>query len=101
MALDAARKGSVRRYADVEAGKVGWIAPDDFMPEHPSVVWRKRHFPKVTPLYRVNSILSVLELVALGLGVGILPLFLAEPRRDVARLTPSLDDAEHNTSSAL
>ncbi len=58
------------------------------------MVWRKRHFPKATPRYRVHSILSVLELVALGMGVGIVPLFLAEGRKDVVRLTEPLDDCE-------
>lgn len=94
VAVYGARKGGLRRFADVEAGEVDWIAPDDALPEHPSVVWRKRHFPKVAPRYRVNSIQSVLELAALGLGVGIVPLFLAEGRRDVVRLTPPLDECE-------
>jgi len=58
------------------------------------VVWRKRHFPKVAPRYRVNSILSVLELAALGLGVGVLPMFLAEGRSDLLRLTDALDECE-------
>jgi DNA-binding transcriptional LysR family regulator len=58
------------------------------------VLWRKRHFPKLSPRYRVNSILSVPELVALGLGVGIVPLFLAAGRRDVVRLTEALDESQ-------
>ena len=78
----------------MEAGRVDWIAPDDALPEHPSVMWRKRHFPKVSPRYRVNSILSVLELVALGSGVGIVPLFLAEGRSDVLRISDPLDECE-------
>ena len=94
VALFAARRGSVRKFADVEAGRADWIAPDDALPEHPSVVWRKRHFPKANLRYRVNSILSVLELVALGLGVGIVPLFLADGRKDVVRLTDALDECE-------
>lgn len=94
VALYAARRGPVRRYVEVEAGHADWIAPDDALPEHPSVVWRKRHFPKVVPRYRVHSILSVLELVALGMGVGIVPLFLAEGRNDVLRLTEPLDECE-------
>ena len=94
VALYAARKGRVRRFAEVEAGQADWIAPDDALPEHPSVVWRKRHYPKAAPRYRVNSIATVLELVALGLGVGIVPLFLAEGRRDVVRLTEPLDECE-------
>ena len=94
VALYAARRGGARKFADVEAGKADWIAPDDALPEHPSVVWRKRHFPRAAPRYRVNSILSVLELVALGLGVGIVPLFLADGRSDVVRLTEPLDESE-------
>jgi DNA-binding transcriptional LysR family regulator len=94
VALYAARRGSTRSYAEVEAGRADWIAPDDALPEHPSVVWRKRHFPKAVPRYRVHSILSVLELVALGMGVGIVPLFLADGRKDVMRLTDPLDECE-------
>ena len=94
VALYAAKRGGVRKFVDVETGKSDWIAPDDALPEHPSVVWRKRHFPKAAPRYRVSSILSVLELVALGLGVGIVPLFLADGRNDVVRLTEALDECE-------
>jgi DNA-binding transcriptional LysR family regulator len=94
VALYAAKRGDVRKFANVEAGKCDWIAPDDALPDHPSVVWRKRRFPKVAPRYRVTSILSVLELVALGLGVGIVPLFLADGRNDVVRLTEALDECE-------
>jgi DNA-binding transcriptional LysR family regulator len=94
VAVYAAKRGDVRKFADVQAGRCDWIAPDDALPEHPSVVWRKRHFPKAAPRYRVNSILSVMELVALGLGVGIVPLFLADDRKDVVRLTEPLEECE-------
>ena len=94
VALYAARRGTLHGLARVEVGQVDWIAPDDALPDHPSVIWRKRHFPKVTPRYRVHSILSVLELIALGMGVGIVPLFLAEGRKDVVRLTDPLDECE-------
>jgi DNA-binding transcriptional LysR family regulator len=94
VALYAARRGGVRKLSAVQAGECDWVAPDDALPEHPSVVWRRRHFPKVSPRYRVGSILSVLELVALGLGVGVAPLFLAEGRRDLLRLTDPLEECE-------
>lgn len=94
VALYAAKSGPVRRYAEVEAGKAVWIGPDDALPGHPSVIWRKRHFPKLTPRYSVDSILTVMELVALGLGVGILPLFLAKPRKDLRQMTEVLDEAQ-------
>ncbi len=94
VAVYAARKGGPRTFEDVENGSVDWVAPDDALPEHPSVIWRKKHLPKVQPRFRVASILSVLELVALGMGVGIVPLFLAEGRKDVRRLTEPLTEAE-------
>jgi len=94
VALYAARKSRIRRFDDVERGRVAWIAPDDALPEHPSVVWRKKHFPKVVLAYRVTSILTVLELVALDLGVGILPLFIAQERSDLVALSDPLDEAQ-------
>lgn len=94
LALYAAKQRGAPRWADVQAGRADWIAVDDALPEHPSVIWRRRHLPKVVPRYRVSSIMSVLELTALGLGVGILPLFLAAHRGDVVALTDALADAE-------
>jgi DNA-binding transcriptional LysR family regulator len=94
VALFAARKGAPRRFDAAIAGKLDWIAPDDALPEHPSVVWRKKHFPKVSPRYRVNSILTVAEMVALGMGVGLLPMFLAKQRNDLVALTQVLDECQ-------
>ena len=94
VAVYAARQRRAPRWPDVQAGRVDWIAVDDALPEHPSVVWRKRHFPKAAPRYRVSSVQSVLELTALGLGVGIVPVFLAAGRRDVKPLTDALADAQ-------
>jgi len=94
MALYAAKRRGAPKWADVQTGNVDWIAVDDALPEHPSVSWRKRNFPKALPRYRVSSIVSVLELTALGLGVGILPMFLAAKRGDVVPLTDALADAE-------
>jgi DNA-binding transcriptional LysR family regulator len=60
----------------VDLNALTWIAPDDFLPDHPTVVWRRQHLPGVTPGYRCNSMLSVTELVRAGLGVAALPDFL-------------------------
>ena len=91
VALFAAKNSPIKRYADVERGNAAWIAPDDALPEHPSVVWRRRRFPKVVPRYRVNSILTVMELVTLGLGVGVFPMFLARGRTDLRQLTDVIE----------
>ncbi len=94
VALFAARQGGPASVEEAMAARSGWVAPDDALPEHPSVLWRKRHFPKVAPAYRVNSILTVAELVGRGLGIGILPLFLAQRRGDLAQLTEVLDECQ-------
>ncbi|MBK5478912.1 LysR family transcriptional regulator [Pseudomonas sp. TH21] len=78
-----ARQHQGRALADL-----AWIAPDDFLPDHPTVVWRREHLPGVRPSYRCNSMLSVTELVRAGLGVAALPDFL-------------LDDALHPLGPAL
>jgi DNA-binding transcriptional LysR family regulator len=94
VALYAARSAPIRRYDAARVATAAWIAPDDALPEHPSVLRRRRHFPKVAPTYRVNSILTVMELVAKGLGVGVLPLFLVQGRSELRALTASLDERQ-------
>lgn len=94
VALYAGKKGGSKRFDDAVAAQASWIGPDDALPEHPSVVWRKKYFPKVAPRYRVNSILTVAELVAQGLGIGILPVFLAQRRADLTQLTEVLDECQ-------
>ncbi|MDI1269401.1 MAG: LysR family transcriptional regulator [Polaromonas sp.] len=94
VALYAARKSSLRTFNADVASDASWIAPDDVLPDHPSVVWRKKHYPKVIPSYRVNSILTVAELVGQGLGIGLLPVFLANERADLRQLTEVLDECQ-------
>lgn len=85
VALYAGRASGLT-YADVEAGRVPWLAIDDAIPEHPSVGWRKRHFPKVVPTYSVNSLQVVAEMVGAGMGVGILPVLTGQMRSDLVLL---------------
>ena len=82
------------RARNIDLAKSSWIAPDEALPQHQGVLWRKRHHPSVTPRYLVNSILSVAEAISDGLGVGVLPLFLARGRKDLQQLTDPLEDAE-------
>jgi DNA-binding transcriptional LysR family regulator len=93
VALFAASKQKAwRSLDDARAGQAPWIAVDDALPEHPSVLWRKRYLPKVAATYRVTSILTVMELVALNMGVGILPLFLAQGRKDIVQISEELEE---------
>jgi len=71
-----------------------WVAPDEALPDHLSVLWRRRHLPRVQPQWRVNSILSVFDAVRLGLGVGIVPVFLAQTCEQLVPLTPPLPECD-------
>lgn len=95
-ALFASRKGKIKCRADVEAGKAAWIILRDMLPEHPLEAWRRHHFAKSAPSFRVDSILTAQELVAQGLGVALLPTFLADSRRDLRALTEPLDDTTND-----
>jgi DNA-binding transcriptional LysR family regulator len=94
MALFAAKKGGPKRFNADVAATAHWIAPDDALPDHPSVAWRRKHFPKVVPRYRVNSILTVAEMVGQGMGIGLLPVFLARGRNDLVALTDALEECQ-------
>jgi len=90
-----AGQGSGMTLADVEAGRTPWLAIDDAIPDHPSVAWRKRHFPKAMPTYFLNSLQIVAEMVAMGMGVGILPLLMGRACPDLMLLR-DLHDANQS-----
>lgn len=71
-----------------------WIAPDAALPDHLSVRWRQRHLPRLAPRFEVHSILAVQQAVAAGLGVGIVPCFLAERDAGLVALTEPLAECE-------
>ena len=67
-----------------------WIAPDDSMPDHATVVWREHEFPSVVPRYRCSSMSAVSQLVHAGLGVAALTDFMASSLPGVERLSDAL-----------
>jgi DNA-binding transcriptional LysR family regulator len=71
-----------------------WAVPDEALPDHPSVRWRRKHLPKATSRLEVHGILAVMEAIAAGLAVGVVPLFLAGAYADVTALTEPLAECE-------
>ena len=69
-----------------------WIALDDAIPEHPSVQWRKKNYPKVVPRFFVNSHVAVGEMVRAGLGIGMLSTYQSKDDPNLVALTPPLND---------
>ncbi|MBE9608112.1 LysR family transcriptional regulator [Chitinilyticum piscinae] len=80
------------RWQHLPREQADWIAPDDALPEHPSVIWRKKHYPQLRPAYRVGSIQSVLELVAADLGIGLLPMFFAASHPELRAISAELPE---------
>lgn len=66
-----------------------WLAPDDLLPDHPSVLWRRREYPGSEPWVRCDTLLGVARLVRAGLGVALLPDYLIDP--DWVRLATPQD----------
>ena len=83
---------AARRRQEFDA--LPWIAPDDAMPEHPSVRWRRRSWPKLAPSLLVDGIVGVVDALKAGLGIGIVPLFMLERERDLLALSRPLDRCE-------
>lgn len=71
-----------------------WIAPDEAMPEHPTVRWRRKHFPKLAPRHLVDGIVAVADAVKAGLGVGIVPLFMLPHEPQLVALADPLTGCE-------
>jgi DNA-binding transcriptional LysR family regulator len=74
--------------------QLDWIAPDESMPDHPSVRWRRRHLPKVVPRHLMGSILGVVQAVEAGLGVAAVPLAMLAVTPQLVQLGDPLPGCE-------
>ena len=83
---------AAQRRKDFEA--LPWIAPDDAMPEHPSVRWRRKQWPRLAPSLLADGIVGVVDAIKCGVGIGIVPLFMLEHERELAALSKPLDGCE-------
>lgn len=86
-ALPAARRRAALASQD-------WIAPDEAMPEHPSVRWRRKHLPRLAPRHLVDGILGVVDAIKAGLGVGIVPVFMLRSEPQLVALGGPLEGCQ-------
>lgn len=94
MALYAAKETGLQCFEDLKTQPVVWIGLDEAISHHPSVLWRQRHFPKIIPTYQVSSMVTILEMVARGMGVGILPTMMAKHKDNLIALTDTLKECQ-------
>lgn len=71
-----------------------WVAPDEAMPDHPTVRWRRKHMPKLVPRHLVDGIVGVVDAIRCGLGVGIVPLFMLDVEPQLKALSAPLEGCE-------
>ena len=64
------------------------------MPEHPSVRWRLKHLPHVTPRHLVDGIVGVVDAIKAGLGAGVVPLFMLAGEPHLHALSDPLEGCE-------
>lgn len=86
--------GKLPEFDGADLARCNWVGPDDALPDHSSVLWRKQQYPGVVPRHKVNSILSVTTAIAAGLGIGLIPLFLAQHRDDLMQLSDPIPECE-------
>lgn len=74
--------------------QLDWVAPDESMPEHPSVRWRRKQLPKVAPRHLVDGIVGVVDALKAGLGAGVVPLFMLDCEPQLVPLSDPLEGCE-------
>jgi DNA-binding transcriptional LysR family regulator len=90
-----ASKEYLSRHQDAQNHEdMDWIALDETLPDHPSQKWRRQHYPKLKPRYRVNSVLSVAGAVVNGMGVGVVPLAVFKDNPQVEIVDGPLDELD-------
>lgn len=73
-------------YVDVEVGCMLWFVIDDVILDYLLVSWCKWYFFKVMFMYFVNSLQIVVEMVGMGMGVGILFVVMVQECSDLVVL---------------
>ena len=69
---------------------VPWIAPDDSMHEHPTVIWRTQHYPDLVPRYQCSGMSTIAQLVSSGMGVAALADYMVDTLPGVEALSGPL-----------
>jgi DNA-binding transcriptional LysR family regulator len=72
-----------------------WIALDDAV-EGPTAKWRRKHYPKVVPRYRMDSLVAIGAAVRAGLGIGALSTYKSKHDPALRALTPDLENCSVN-----
>lgn len=82
------RAGLPRREDGLAGHQV--VAFDETLAQVPGALWLAAHAKRAEVGFRANSLVSALNAVVIGMGVSVLPCFLAEVEPQLRRLTPEV-----------
>jgi DNA-binding transcriptional LysR family regulator len=72
-------------------GVIGWDQPEARIV---ASAWIEEHVPASQVVYRSNSLVNQLMAARAGVGIALLPCYLADPMAELRRLTPPLPELE-------
>ncbi len=78
-----------RAFSFARHAVIGWDAPGARSAAND---WVARHVPEQQIIYRSNSLVNQLMAVRAGIGVALLPCYLADPESQVRRLTGPIEE---------
>lgn len=71
-----------------------WIAPDDSLVYHGTATWLRQHVPDARITARADSFVALLEMAKAGLGLAVLPCFLADEDEGLRRIGDPIPEIE-------
>ena len=78
-----------------DASTHDWIGFSEPLATIPAARWLEQRVQPERIVYRSNTVLGQAEAVAAGIGVGLLPCFIAEQRADLVRIGEPIADLDH------
>ena len=77
-----------------DPGAYAWVGPDDSLAHLGFAKWLRARVPPERVTYRSNTLLGLLAAVRAGLGLAMLPCFLADPDPPLRRIGPLMPEME-------
>lgn len=71
-----------------------WVAPDETLSHLAQAKWVKKHIREDRIVARVDSLMSMLDAVRSGMGIGLLLCLLADDEKDLIQMAEPLDELD-------
>ena len=80
------RRKLAAEFGDRTAEEAPWVGFGDSLGSPIGKRWTERNISQRRQVFRVNSVLSMAEVIAAGAGAGVLPCFIGNGRSDLTRI---------------